>query len=652
MSRAKEFMMTAEEIRLKRSKRRRVIIIAIAIVVVLVTGFFTARPALNAVKAWQARRHAAKAFAYIDNANWLGARKEASAAYQLRPTEPQSVRAIARFLSRTRQPDALEFWQQLEKLTPLTREDRQDEAAIAIVSGEMSRAEIAVEALLESKGADPAGWLLAAQLAIQKGAADDAMSALGKVFNDTNATEQQQLQAALLELALASGSEAIDARAIDAWSRIEKISRGKSAAALDALVLLARRALSGQKPAPGAASSSEEPTGRREEPTARREASGQPPARTGLHPGGMLVVDLQHALEAHPLAKALQKLIALDLVEHVDTSRRDELIAQGIAQLKNGDANDLFALATWLNSKKEFEKTVEAIPLEKALLGRELFLQYLDALGGLERWGEIKQLLEGDRYPLDPVVQGMYLARCSAQLGEKAAAENNWQRALEAAAGDPGKLITLGDYAEKNGVVDVAQSAFDNAAIQSPKLRLAQQGRLRLARRSGDAKKIHVVLADMLKIWPNDDAVQNDEGYMRLLLLSSSSERGARSDQQGESSELLAPSSDLQTPSSELQALSALAETLVERTPRSLPHRTFLALARLKQNRAADAISVYENITVARGALTPSALAVHAAVLAANGKTEEAKSEVEQIKIDNLLPEERVLVEQLTKTNH
>src|SRR2546422_11056097 len=88
MSRS-EFMMTAEEIRLKRSKRRRVIIIAIAIVVVLVTGFFTARPALNAVKAWQARRHAAKAFAYIDNANWLGARKEASAAYQLRPTEPQ-----------------------------------------------------------------------------------------------------------------------------------------------------------------------------------------------------------------------------------------------------------------------------------------------------------------------------------------------------------------------------------------------------------------------------------------------------------------------------------------------------------------------------------------------------------------------------------
>src|SRR6266581_2649522 len=266
MARTDEYMMTAEEVRIRRVKRRRILIAGAALVVFLVAGFFGARPALNAVKAWQARRHAAKAFVYIDKANWLEARKEATAAYQLRPTEPQSVRAIARFLSRTRQPDALDFWQQLEKLTPLTREDRQDEAAIAIISGETSRAEIAVQALLESKGADPIGWLLATQLAIQKGAADDAMSALGKVFNDAHATEEQQLQAALLELALASGSEAIDEHATDAWSRIEKISRGKSATALDALVLLARRALSGQK----SEASSEEPTARREEPTARR----------------------------------------------------------------------------------------------------------------------------------------------------------------------------------------------------------------------------------------------------------------------------------------------------------------------------------------------------------------------------------------------
>src|SRR5205823_9992006 len=114
----------------------------------------------------------------------------------------------------------------------------------------------------------------------------------------------------------------------DAWSRIEKISQGKSAAALDALVLLARRALGGQSPSP----------------------NSQLPSSS-----------LAERLSSHPLAKAPQKLLALDLQEQIDPSRRDELMTQGITQWKNGDASDLLALATWLNGKQEFEKTLETI---------------------------------------------------------------------------------------------------------------------------------------------------------------------------------------------------------------------------------------------------------------------------------------------------
>ena len=627
-------MMTAEEIRLKNLKRRRILIVSVALVLLLAAGYFGGRPGINVVKAWQARRHAAKAFACIDNENWADARKEATAAYQLRPTEPQSLRAIARFLSRTRQPDALEFWQQLEKIARLTREDRQDEAAIAIMAGETTRAETAVHALLESKDVDPASWLLAAQLSIQKGVADDAMSALRKVFADARATERQRLQAALLELSLASGTDPADERLTDAWSRIEKISEGKSAGALDALILLARRTLSAQRTEIRGQQSEKQITDNREPITSET---------------------LSQRLASHPLSRAPQKLLSLDLLEHANPSRRDELIAEGIAQWKDGEASDLFALATWLNGKNEFQKTLDTIPLEKALLSRELFLQYLDALGGLGRWSDIEQLLDSERYPLDPVVQNMYLARCNAQLGEKTAAENNWQRALESAGGDVGKLISLGEYAEKNGIVDVAQSAFSAAATEAPKLRAAQQGRLRIAQRRGDTKKIHAILADMLKIWPNDAAVQNDEGYTRLLLISS--ERGVKSVEQGENSQQQptasskppTPSSQLPAPSSELQALSALAEKLVAKNPRSMPHRTLLALVHLKRNRPRDALAVYDNISLTRGALTPSALAVHAAVLAANGKMEDAKSEAEQIRAEQLLPEERQLIAALQR---
>ena len=604
--------------------------VSVALVLLFVAGYFGGRPGINAVKAWQARRHAANAFAYINKQNWTDARKEATAAYQLRPTEPQSLRAVARFLSRTRQPDALEFWQQLEKIAPLTREDRQDEAAVAIMAGETTRAETAVHRLLESKDVDPGSWLLAAQLSIQKGVADEAMSALRKTFTHPRATEQQQLQAALLELSLGSGTAGPDERATDAWLRIENISKGESATALDALVLLARRELSTS-------------------PSTTQPLNGS----TGA--------ELPQRLASHPLSRAPQKLLSLDLVDHATPSRHDELIAEGIAQWKDGDSDDLLALATWLSGKTEFQKTLETIPLEKALLSRELFLQYVDALGGLGRWSEIKQLLESERYPLDPVVQLMYLARCNAQLGEKTAAENNWQRALESAGGDVGKLISLGEYAEKNGIVDVAQSAFSAAATEAPKLRAAQQGRLRIAQRGGDTKKIHAILADMLKIWPNDAAVQNDEAYTRLLLLDSNSrnDEARMTNDEKENAEHPTPNAEPRTSAEKtlnsqpltINELEQLAANLVAKNPRSMPHRTLLALARLKQHRATEALAVYENITVARGALTPPALAVHAAVLAANGHTEEARAEAAQIKPEQLLAEEKALLGQIESIN-
>jgi tetratricopeptide (TPR) repeat protein len=652
-----DFMLTAEELRLKHRRHRSILALAVILVLAVVALFFGGRPTLNAIKAWQARRHAEKAFAFIAQEKWTEARGEAVAAYQLRATEPQALRAVARFLSRTRQPDALEFWKQLQDREPLTREDLRDEAAIALASGDMPRADDAVQKLISSK-AEPArqpaaiDWLLAAQLSIQKGVPEDARASLEKVLNDPTATEREQYQAILFQLGTSQNQDQVN----EAWSRLEKLSRGPSATALDALVLLARRALSNQPPSqgygvPGKSEGTDQKSGGAELST--------------------INYQLSTLLEKHPLAKAPQKLLALDVRAGLADAQREQLIARAIAEFKDTDADSLTALAAWLNSKGEYEKTIETIPLAKALQGRDLFLQRLDALGALGRWSEIKELLESERFPLDQVVQAMYLARCNAQLGEKTSAENNWKRALEAAGGDPGKLLTLADYAEKNGNLVVAQSAFETAAMESPKLRPAQQGRLRVAQASRNTKKIHDVLAEMLRLWPNDSAVQNDEGYTRLLLLGSTSRNDdARmsNDQSGKPaagdtplsgatpqgkaanaqlSTLNAQRSTSEEPitdNQELITIERLAQTLVQREPASMPHRTLLALARLRQNRAAEALDVYSNIQVRPNALTPSALAVHAAVLAANGRTDDARAEAEQIKPEQLVPEEQALI--------
>ena len=171
----------------------------------------------------------------------------------------------------------------------------------------------------------------------------------------------------------------------------------------------------------------------------------------------------------------------------------------------------------------------------------------------------------------------------------------------------------------------------------------------------------------MLKQWPNDSAIQNDEAYTRLLLLPGRTT--ALSPQSGDAMQATVlsmaaakseirtsnskargsavPASDRLTLNAQLSTLTTLAADLVRREPASLPHRTLLALAWLKQNEPAKALEVYSGINIPRNALSPAALAVHAAVLAANGQEEDAKTEAAEIKSDQLLPEEQALVEKL-----
>ncbi len=120
------------ELQIRRRKVRRIFFLIGAVLVLAVAGYFSARPTVNAVRAWQARRHAQKAFAFIDQQKWTEARTEAVAAYQLRSTEPQAIRAVARLLSRAGQTDALTFWKELRARGKLTRTDLRDEAAVAL----------------------------------------------------------------------------------------------------------------------------------------------------------------------------------------------------------------------------------------------------------------------------------------------------------------------------------------------------------------------------------------------------------------------------------------------------------------------------------------------------------------------------------------
>ncbi len=613
-------------------------------------GFFVARPIRNSIRGWQARRHAQHAFAAIDQQKWSEARDEATAAYRLQASEPEAIRAVGRLLSRAGQGEALEFWKNLRTVAPLTREDLRDEARVALRVNDTARADGAARELLETKegGPSPTDWLIAADVQLRKHSFDQAQGLAEKVLASPKANRREQLQAnvALDNIARNAGpTSSIDIAKVN--ERIVALAKGEDDVSLDALTFLAARA-----------------------------AAAPAESKTPL-PIDQLIESINH----HPLVKAPHQLLAADLQIAQHRDQRDDIVRRTIEHWKGGNNESLTALAAWLYRNGEQKRFVEAISLDRALQTRELFLQYVDALAALSRWDEIRRIIESERFPLDPVIEHMYLARCFQQQGQENGAENNWQRALEDAAGDLNKLLTLGEYAEKNGAERVATTAFEAAATANPKSRQAQQGRLRIAYSARDTKRVHALLQEMLKIWPNDTAIQNDEAYTHLLLIiggttslravgstqpeAVSSQtpasnpplsaspfplRAVGSSEPEANSNLLSDPSALpsQRPSSseaeEVDAIVKLAEKLVRDEPASLPHRTLLALALLKQNRAQDALAVYTNLKVPSNAVSASAVAVHASVLASAGRKDEARAEIAKVPSNRLLPEEAMMV--------
>jgi hypothetical protein len=120
----------------------------------------------------------------------------------------------------------------------------------------------------------------------------------------------------------------------------------------------------------------------------------------------MSLAEVANALENHPDARPYHKLLALELRARQDPALADQYVADAVqrfgnsarlAQTYQGGADlpdeTLLALATWLNNIGRSAKTLEVLPPERASQRQDLFLQYLNALGGLQRWNEIKDCL-------------------------------------------------------------------------------------------------------------------------------------------------------------------------------------------------------------------------------------------------------------------
>ena len=642
-----------EEIRARRI-RLFVFLGAIAACVLGVAICFGARPIGGAIKAWQARRLARQAFALIDRKQWNEANTKARDAYLLRPSEPESWRAIARLCYRTRKGTAaLEWWKKVDDANRLTLEDRRDYVGAALMAGELPIAAKQVEVLLAQHGGPaPIDIVFAGQVASRQSDPVLAVDYAERALADKRAKPYEILAAATLVLSVSSRQSQQYA---SAWKQIEDVARDlKNPASLDALTLLAHEEALPPMPAIGGKTSLSLESTPAPSPTPAAppsvaggvDAGPTPPPTPPTQSGDTVTLDLAatspstpvgrtmslkevaDALENHPDARAFHKLLALEVRARQDPILTDQYVADAVerfgnaarlAQIYEGGADladeTLLALVTWLNKIGRPAKTLEVLPEARALQQQDLFHQYVNALAALQRWSDVKDLLTSERSVLDPVLQHMYLAVAQTRLGSTTGATNEWQRALEV-ANTSEKLLALAKYAEQNSVNDVADAAYAGATKIAPRNREANTGRLRLALTAGHTAQAQTIAAQIAQLWPEDAEARNQDAYLRLLL-------GAAGDA--------------------AEAAERDAQVLVAQEPWNWSARATLGLARLRLGKKQEALKAFRRAR-ATGSEPPGALAVRALILAENGYEEGARGDARNLGAEHLLPEERALI--------
>ena len=652
-----------EEIRARRIRRR--IFLGTLGLCVLGVGIYFAAPSIGrAIKAWQSRRLAREAFALIDQRKWTEAVSKARDAYFLRPSEPQSWRALARLASRTGQwAAALDWWKKVDEAHRLTLEDRRDFVAAALNVGDTPNAAQQVEVLLAQRTEpEPHDIVLAGQIAARQSDPVLALDYAERVLADKRTRPYDVLSAATLVL---SATRRDSEPYASAWKQIEAVARDpKNPASLDALAVLAQAealppispiggnasvslesppaqsptpAIEGAAASPGAVESAQATTpplestpGSIPETQSRDTLTLTLAATPAPAPGGrtMSPLEVADALENHPDARPAHKLLALEVRARQDPALTDQYVADAVerfgnaarlAQTYQGGADladeTLLALATWLNKIGRSAKTLEVLPEARAIQRQDFFLQYVNALAALQRWSQVKDLFLSEHSVVDPMVQHMYLAVAQAHLGSATAATNEWQRALQV-ANTTEKLLMVAANAEQNSATDIANAAYSEAIKTAPTNRAAYAGRLRLALAGGKTAQAQTIAAEIAQIWPDDAAARNQAAYLRLLL-------GASGDA--------------------AEAAERDAQVLVAKEPRNWQARATLGLACLRLGRNKEALAAIREPRVT-GVEPPGALAVRAAILAANGYEDGARSDARLLAAKPLLPEERALI--------
>jgi tetratricopeptide (TPR) repeat protein len=487
-------------------------------------------------------------------------------AFLLAPDVPEVVRAMAQMLTVFGTPDAMTYWNWTIKSNFGTDDDRRAAAECAMRNNLYNQASAIIRDLLAHDGKDARNLLLAGRWSTQRGTPDQTMH-----FATLAVNSNPTYRPAVLFLAVQEFSNTyLHQDGVNSLFHLAESDDNDGFVAIHCLAL-----------------------------------------DPDLTPAEIDRVIAR--LKAHPLSAEPERLSALTLSIRRHPEQTEALIDEAVAAHQKATPADLGAFAEWLNTNGEAARVLKMVSREKALSNIDICAAYIEALGTLNRWADLKNFLTGAFVPVPVPLIELYLSRCSTELGDPQGSDLHWHNAVSSAAYNPNQSLYLAMYAEKHGQKDRAAGVYRTLTQEPLTSHTAYLG-LRRVLADSDTRTHRDLLDEMAWHWPKDREIESEDICLNLLLNEHVKEMKQR-------------------------AISILADD-----SNSISHHTNLALACLRLNDPAGALKAYGGIAIDWKTAPVLDLVIYAAVLHANGRTRQARALLVFVDRKALRPEVRDLI--------
>jgi len=337
-------------------------------------------------------------------------------------------------------------------------------------------------------------------------------------------------------------------------------------------------------------------------------------SQAGLSPDAQQQLDATIArLRAHPECSAEDELFIARLVVSSNPDRKGEAVQNLVTRLREREAttDERAAAARWLVGLQAHEAVLELITPDEAADHAGALMARLDALSELGRWDECSELIETNRGGTVPdTLYHLFRARIAGTRNDAATeeAEKRQLRQVMQFAELPHVLFAA-RYAETVGWKPEAFAAWRILASDSGAKADALRGQIRNFPPTATAADGVAIANELLALQPQDPSSRLSAAFFALLA------------------------------GPNIEASAATAEEFLAADPESADIRRVAALARLRTGKAAQGLSILPDDNGEARWQT-----LHAALLRAAGRKNEAEQLAAKVDASELTPEERTML--------